>query len=192
MSLLEQLAAKAQVTGDVGDGLDKDLDRAQAEAHSLMGGALWVKKATAGVSGLMELIRKDFEEGKLDNLEGKQVFDLLSEWNRKSVECLLNFAELKKSEALVANGKVVGIKAAMEVVQNHHTAATVRAAQIQQAIASEESPQDEDEARAARRERAPGEHPGASPLDARRVEALKEAVTKKTRRGRKKVTREAG
>lgn len=193
MGLLEQLAAKAQVTGDVGEGLDKDLEQAQTDAHMLMGGALWVKRSITGISGLMDHIRKDFEEGRYENLDGKQVFDLLSEWNRKAAECLSNFAEMKKSEALAANGKVVGLKSALELVKKHHETATSRVSQILKAVESEEQPQDELDARAARRGRAPGEHPGPSPLDARRMEALKEEVApKKGRRGRKKVTQEAG
>jgi len=186
MSVLEQLAAKAQVTGDVGENLDKELTAAEAEAHAYMGGSKWLKEGTKGVSSLADHIRKDFEEGKFDALDGKQIHDLLLDYNRKACECMLNLSELKKAEALVANGRVVGLKNALEVVKRHHTTATVRAEQLLQAIASEEQPMDEEAARAARRERAPGEHPGPSSLDARRQEALQAGKsTKKTKRTKK-------
>ena len=160
MSLLEQLAAKAQVTGDVGESLDKELSAAEAEASERVGGAKALKAGTTGVSALMEHIRKDFEEEKFEGLEGKAIFDLLANYNRKAVECMLNFSEKMMAEALVANGKVAGLKGALEVVRKHHMASSTRAEQILKALAAEEKVEDEATVRAGRRERVPGEHPG--------------------------------
>jgi hypothetical protein len=189
MSALEQLAAKAQVTGDVGDGLDKALEAAKTEVDRLVGGAHWLKEGANKLSSLAEHINKDFEENKFDNLDGKAIHDLLLDYNRKATECILNFAELKKSESYGANGRVLGLKGALELVGKHHEAATMRAKQIMQAIESEEPPVDEAAAKEARRNRALGERPGPSPLDGRRLEALKSselpALEKKKKNSKK-------
>jgi hypothetical protein len=176
MSILEQLAAKAQVTGDVGEGLNGDIEAAQADVHRLQGGAIWLKEGVAKLASLADHIRKDFEDGKLASLEDKAVHDLLLDYNRKAQECLLNFAELKKSEGIATSGRLAGLKAALDLVQKHHQAAAVRATQIMQAVSAENPPENEAEAREARQARAPGEHPGPSALDGRRIEALKAEV----------------
>jgi hypothetical protein len=180
MNLLEQMAAQAKVTGDIGERLDQELEETRAQILKYEGGVFWLKDSTKGVGGLAEHVRKDFEEGKLENLDGKAVHDLLLAYNQRAIECMLSLAEKLKADGLVANGKLVGIRGALELTQRHHTAATARAAQITAAIENEIPAANEDEARAARRERLPGEHPGPSPLEARRQEALQQSFKKRT------------
>ena len=174
MSLLEQFAAKAQVTGDLGDKLDKDLENSQAEVHRLQGGYLYLKECAQKLASVAENIRKDFEEGKFESKDAKSIHDLLLDYNRKAIECVLNFSELKKSEGLAASGKMVGIKESLQLVKKHHLAATARASQITQAIESDEQPIDEQKAKESRKSRSIGEHPGQSSLDERRAEAMKD------------------
>lgn len=178
MSLLEQMAAKAQVTGDIGERIDKELQETHEAILKLEGGQHWVKESIKGVGGLAEHVKKDFEEGKLENLDSKAVHDLLLTYNERACECLLSFSKKLEGDRLVANGKLVGLRGSLELVQHHHTAASARAAQITAAIEDTTPAANEDEARAARRERQPGEHPGPSPLEARRQEALKTAHKK--------------
>jgi hypothetical protein len=184
MGVLEQLAAQAQVTGDVGEKLDTALEAAQAEVYRLQGGSLWLKAGTKGVGGLADHIRQDFEAGKFEGLDAKAIHDLLLDWNRKAVECMVNLADQKKSEGLAAEGKILGLREAMKLVQQSHDVASKRASMI----VAQEPPVDEQAARGERRARMPGEHPGPSPLDARRQEAAKAEVaeSEKPKRGRKK------
>ncbi len=186
MGVLEQLAAQAQVTGDVGEKLDTALEAAQAEVYRLQGGSLWLKAGTKGVGGLADHIRQDFEAGKFEGLDAKAVHDLLLDWNRKAVECMVNLSDQKKSEGLAAEGKILGLREALKLVQQSHDVASKRASLI--VAQAQEPPVDEQAMREERRARLPGEHPGPSPLDARRQESAKAEVaeSEKPKRGRKK------
>ena len=179
----------ARVSGDLGETLDKALEQARTEVARLQGQSMGIKAAIPGIGNLADHIRKDFEDGKLDGLDGKSVHDLLLDWNRKAIECLANLSEAKKAEAVGAEGRVIGIKDALLLVQKRHDNDTGQIKRLTELAMA--PPLDEAELKEARRGRAAGEHPGPSPLDARRQEAAKgltgqiEQVTK-PKRGRKK------
>lgn len=184
MSELATHQARLQVTGELGEGLDKQLDQAEADSNRLFGAAAGLAEGAKKLANLAEHIRKDFDEGKLDKLDGKGVHDLLLSYNRRASEQLANLAGQKKSEALVAQGRVSAFKESVALAQRYHNSALARCQQLQAPV---EEPEPEAAAKGRRRGRRAGEHPGPSPLDERRAAAKTAAKTAK-----KKATRKRG
>ena len=180
---LQEYKAKAAVTGDIGEGLAKDLAHARVDALQQEGGSKYIKEAIPGVEKLVEHMRRDMESGAFNTLEPKGVFEVLVRYNLRAVECLRNFADKCKADSLVSHGRAKAFSDAIGLVQNHHTSAVARAQHIiaaQEEAAKPVAEQETEEAaRARRKARAPGEHPGRSPLDARR------AAVKKPKKPRK-------
>jgi len=177
---LEGSLGKLEVTNDIGEALDKQLQQAENQAQQLLGGTTALKVAAKKVGALGEHISQDLEEGKLQFSTELEAATYTKEWIRRACEVLNNLAEKSKSEELVAHGKAKGLRDSMEMVGRHCKAAKARAEQLvaaaeeAQAKAAEGAKGDgaevpEDAARGGAR--APGERPGPSTLDERRAEA---------------------
>lgn len=132
---LERLKAKAEVTGQIGEGLDGALVGHLNETHRLAGRSEGMRQAADLVLKMHEHIRKDLDEGVIqDGMSAVQAADMAMKWITRTAEALSNAAERAKLEEIACHGKVTGIRLAIEVTQRAHNAACARAAQETAAI----------------------------------------------------------
>jgi len=184
---LDGFLGKLEVTNEIGEALDKQLQHAEDQAQQLFGGCAALKIGANKVSGLGEHVSKDLEEGKLQFASELEAAEYVKTYLRRASDVLLNLAERSKSDELVAHGKASAIRNTMEMVGRHCKSAKARAEQLvaaaqeAEALAKGEDPEpSEDTPRGPRTPRASGERPGPSPLDERRAEAAAERAKKGT------------
>lgn len=180
MSQLDLWLGKLEVTNELGEQLDKTLQRAESQAQQLHGGAAALKAGAEKVGALGVHVDRDLEEGKLDFDNALQAAEYIKKKIIQARECLLNLSEKSKSDELVAHGKVAGLREFMNTMQNHAKAARSRSEQLiaqAEELAKEleggTESKDESPPGERRRGRMAGQHPGRSPLDERRAEAAK-------------------
>lgn len=170
---LDGFLGKLEVTNEIGEALDKQLQLAESQVQQYVGGNSALRMGAVKVGELGVHVDKDLNEGKL-NFETELVASAyIKGYIRKASEVLLNLAEKAKSEELIAHGRVASIKESMEVVKKHCTVAKARAEQLvaQTQEAAKEAVEGPSEApEGDRRNRRPGQHPGPSSLDERRAE----------------------
>jgi hypothetical protein len=173
MSNLQGFLGKLEVTNEIGELLDKQLQLAEGQAQQYIGGSASFRLGAVKVGELGIHIDKDLEEGKLSFESELAAASYMKSYLRKASEVLLNLAEKSKNEELIAHGKVAALRESMEVVKKHCLSAKSRVEQLlaaaQEAAKEAETGVSEVEV-ADRRNRRPGQHPGPSSLDARRAE----------------------
>ncbi len=169
---LQVFIGKLEVTNEIGETLDKQLQLAENATQQLSGGSAAFKVGAEKVGALGVHVDKDLEEGKLAFASELEASAYIKKYIIRASEVLLNLAEKSKNEELVAHGRVAAIKESMEVVKKHAFAAKSRAEQIVAAqeemakLAADPDKLAEDD----RGARMPGQHPGRSSLDERRAE----------------------
>lgn len=184
MSQLDLWLGKLEVTNELGEQLDKQLQQAESTAQQLHGGSLALKAGAEKVGELGIHVTRDLEEGKLEFESALKASEYIHRKIIQAREVLLNLAEKSKADELVAHGKAAGLRGFMQTMQNHAKAAKARSQQLiaqaeELAKALEEQPTEESasapepEAADRPRGRMSGQHPGRSPLDERRAEAAK-------------------
>jgi len=172
---LDGFLGKLEVTNEIGEALDKQLQHAEDQAQQLFGGCAALKVGAAKVGALGEHVSKDLDEGKLQFESELAAAEYVKTYLRRASEVLLNLAERSKSDELVAHGKASAIRNNMELVGRHCKSARARAEQLVAAaqeaedIAKGKAPEPPEDG--PRGPRAPGERPGRSSLDERRAEA---------------------
>ncbi len=160
-----------EVTGELGQTLDKQMQVAENEVFHRQGGKDALKElALKMTNSLGDLARAERDEGKFNNLDENGVHAVVQRYLKRAFECCDNLAQQKQSEFLVASGKAAALREAVGVTQRFHDTARSRCQQLTAAV-EEATP--EPKAKARRKRRKPGEHPGESPLEARRAEAKK-------------------
>lgn len=176
MGQLDSWLGKLEVTNELGEKLDGDLQRAEQVAQHLHGGAAALKSGAEKIGELGTHVSRDLEEGLLEFETPLKAAEYTRKYLTRAREVLLNLAEKSKNEELVAHGKAAGLRVFMGTLQNHAKAAKARteqllaaAEEVQKAEESSEKEPDDDAPRRGR-VRLPGEHPGRSSLDARRAQ----------------------
>lgn len=134
MTSREYLKGKLDVSNDVGEGLDKLLENAEAEVQQRLGQAVAFKEGAEKVRLLHAHIDKDFEEGKLKGVADLEGLATVKLYVTRAAEALLNLSERAKAEHLVASGKAAQARQAVEFVQRHAVAAR---ASLEQTYAAE-------------------------------------------------------
>lgn len=117
---------RLSVSGDIGEKLDDQLEKAVAEANRKHGESAAYKAGAQAVAKLADHARKDHEEDKLT----KDELDLVLKWLRRGTEVCFNLAEKAKAEELVANGKAAAFRQSVGVAQRYHTSARSRLDQL--------------------------------------------------------------
>ena len=173
---LEGFLGKLEVTNDIGETLDKHLQKAEDQVQQLLGGATALKVGSVKVGALGEHVDKDLNEGKLQFESELAAAAYVKDYLRRAGEVLLNLAEKSKTEELVARGKATALRESLEVVGRHCKSAKVRAEQLAAAAeavaaAAKGEPTEPAEEGPRGGARMPGERPGRSTLDERRAEA---------------------
>lgn len=186
MALANKISGKLEVTGDIGERLDKQLEAARADANKCAGAAYWLAHAAdKSIPSIHAAIDRDFEDGKikLSDLESDlQLSSLIKLYVSKASESIKNLSIKKKHDEVGSHGRAQGLEEALKLVQKHHNAASVRAQQLiaaareLQAEAAKEPVATAEEPKAPR---LPGQHPGPSKASARRREAQVEQIKKK-------------
>lgn len=138
MTSREYLKGKLDVSNDVGEGLDKLLEQAEAEVQQRLGQAVALKDGADKVRLLHTHIDKDFEEGKLKGVTDLEGLATVKLYVTRAAEVLMNLGERAKAEHLVASGKAAQARQTVEFVQRHATAARVSLEQAYAAAAEEE------------------------------------------------------
>ncbi len=171
---LQVYLGKLDVTNEIGETLDKQLQLAENTAQQFAGGSQALRHGAAKVGELGVHVDKDLEEGKLQFTTELEVAAYIKRYITRAGEVLLNLAEKSKNEELVHHGRVAAIRESMEIVKKHCTSAKARAEQI--VAAQEEMAKmmaggaPPAEAPVDRGARLPGQHPGPSSLADRRAE----------------------
>lgn len=174
--LLERIAGKVELSGELGETLDKTLEQANNEAEQRRGMRHAYKDAGEKVKALHDHVSREMAEEKLPLSFDTQAeaASYIKRWINRAVEICNNLGDKAQSDLLIANGKAAALRQAVEVVQRHHNAAVARHNQLTAPPEEdEEEPESESEGKQRRRERRPGQHPGRSSLDERRTEAAK-------------------
>jgi hypothetical protein len=173
MANLDGFLGKLEVTNEIGETLDKQLQLAESQVQQYVGGNSALRMGAIKVGELGVHVDKDLNEGKLSFESELVAAAYIKGFIRKAGEVLLNLADKAKSEELVAHGRVASFKESLEVVKKHCTVARARAEQLvaQAQEAAKEVVEGPSEAQEGdRRNRRPGQHPGPSSLDERRAE----------------------
>lgn len=176
MSNLQGFLGKLEVTNEIGELLDKQLQLAEGQAQQYVGGSSALRLGAVKVGELGTHIDKDLEEGKLSFESELAAASYMKSYLRKASEVLLNLSEKSKNEELIAHGKVAALRESMEIVKKHCVSAKARVEQLLAAAqeAAKEAAQETAEGGSYveidRRNRRPGQHPGPSSLDERRAE----------------------
>ena len=171
MNKLDGFLGKLEVTNEIGEQFDKQLQAAENQAQQFQGGAASLRLGAVKVGELGTHIDEDLQEGKLAFESDLAAAAYMKSYLRKASEVLLNLAEKSKTEELLVLGKALALRESLEVVKKHAVSAKARSEQIiaaMEELAKEvagEKPATED-----RHNRLPGQHPGPSSLDDRRAE----------------------
>lgn len=169
---LQTILGKLEVTNEIGETLDKQLQHAENTTQQLAGGSASLRLGAVKVGELGVHVDKDLQEGKLAFESELVAAAYVKGFLRKASEVLLNLADKTKSEELVSHGRVAAIKESLEIVKKHCVNAKARAEQLVAAheeLAKIEAGNVPEEV-GDRRNRLPGQHPGPSSLDDRRAE----------------------
>lgn len=173
---LQTILGKLEVTNEIGETLDKQLQHAENTTQQLAGGSASLRLGAVKVGELGVHVDKDLQEGKLAFESELVAAAYVKGFLRKASEVLLNLADKTKSEELIAHGRVSALKESLEIVKKHCVNAKARAEQIVAAAqeAAKEAAQEAAEGGSYveidRRNRRSGQHPGPSSLDDRRAE----------------------
>jgi prophage DNA circulation protein len=171
---LDGFLGKLEVTNEIGEQLDKQLQHAEAQVQQYIGGSSALRLGAVKVGELGVHIDKDLQEGKLAFESELVAVAYVKGYLRKASECLLNLSEKSKTEELIAHGKTAALKESLEIVKKHAVVAKSRTEQLLAAmeeVAKEASGGiSQDDLSGDRRNRRSGQHPGPSSLDARRAE----------------------
>lgn len=180
---LDGFLGKLEVTNEIGEVLDKQLQQAEDQAQQLFGGCAALKMGASQIGKLGEHVDKDLDEGRLQFSTELEAAAYVKSYLRKAGEVLRNLADKSKSEELVAHGKGAAVRESMALVGRHCKAAKARAEQLMaaaveiQARADGKKPESPEEGPRGG-PRMPGERPGPSTLDERRAEAAAERAKK--------------
>lgn len=172
---LDGFLGKLEVTNEIGEQLDKQVEAAEHQVQQYIGGSSALRLGAVKVGELGIHVDKDMNEGKLVFENELAVSAYIKSYLRKASEVLLNLAEKSKTEEMIAHGRVSALKESLEIVRKHAITARARSEQIIAAMeeAAKEAqnpdsiPSTEEADRGSRR---PGQHPGPSSLDERRSE----------------------
>lgn len=173
MSNLQGFLGKLEVTNEIGEALDKQLQLAESQTQQYVGGSSALRLGAVKVGELGVHVDKDLAEGKLVFENDLVASAYVKAYLRRASEVLLNLAEKSKSEELVSHGKVAALRASMEVVKKYCISAKARVEQLLAAAeeaAREAGTNTPSQDEVDRRNRRPGQHPGPSSLAARRAE----------------------
>lgn len=132
MSDFAQWKGRAEVTGEIGTALAKDLSAAETTLHHIDGRlqALAVIQDKTVPSLHARVDAELAEDPEAFNIEPLQVAALVKRYITRMHEASENLKELAKAERIVAVGRRAGIEASMQVVQNYHSGAVSRASQL--------------------------------------------------------------
>lgn len=169
-----EVEGKLSVTGDIGEQIDGAHTAAEVRVQHLIGGRTSLLEYAKLAEKIVATVNQDLEEGKIP--VGGTELEIADYTKRKVlqvIEGMRNLADKMQQDRFIAEGQASAYRQAATIVQKYHDAAKVRQLQLQQAelelrLVKQEAPV-EDERRCERKKRAPGEHPGRSPLDARRL-----------------------
>lgn len=170
---LQTILGKLEVTNEIGETLDKQLQHAENTTQQLAGGSASLRLGAVKVGELGAHVDKDLQEGKLSFESELVAAAYVKGFIRKASEVLLNLSDKTKSEELVSHGRVAAMKESLEIVKKHCVNAKARAEQIVAAheeLAKIEAGNISEYEATDRRNRLPGQHPGPSSLDDRRAE----------------------
>jgi len=177
---LQVFLGKLEVTNEIGEQLDEQLQRVENTVQQLVGGGAALRLGANKVGELGSHVDRDLEAGKLQFTSELEVAAYVKKYIIRANEVLLNLAEKSKSDELVAHGKAAALKESMAVVKRFCTSAKSRAEQIvaaneelaKMAAAAGVDPAAVPAAVPAvdRGARLPGQHPGPSSLAERRAE----------------------
>jgi hypothetical protein len=178
---LDQWVGKLEGLNEIGEALTEQLQAAENEVQQFVGGKQALQAAAEKVGALGAAVSEDLEQGKLSFSSELEASEYIKKTIIRAREIVLNLAEGAKSREIAASGKVSALGVSRGLVIRHCKAAKVRAEQLTQAIEEAKdlknrSEGDLPEEPARRTSRGPGEHPGPSSLDLRRVQAIADKV----------------
>lgn len=170
--MIDRVAGRAEISGEIGEILDKSLEQARSESEQRKGMRFAYKDAGEKVSKLHDHVNQSRDEDELPLSFSSQAeaASYINRWITRAVEICGNLSEKSQAELLVANGKQSALRDALKVVQRYHNTSVSRYNQLT-SPPEEEDPESEEEGKQRRRNRRPGEHPGRSALDERRAAA---------------------
>jgi hypothetical protein len=172
---LDGFLGKLEVTNEIGEQLDKQLQQAENLVQQYIGSSSALRLGAVKIGELGTHIDKDLAEGKLVFDSELTAVSYMKSYLRKASECLLNLSEKSKTEELIAHGKTAALKESLEIVKKHAVVAKSRTEQILAAMeeAAKEAANPDaipSTSEVDRHNRRPGQHPGPSSLDERRAE----------------------
>jgi len=182
---LEKSDIKIGTINEIGSALDDLLEAALTKAEQAEGGKVLAKKGLAGIESILSAIDRDLDEGKFDEPPDgplKQAA-LIKRWVLRCDESLKNLLMQAEGTSLQTEGRVAGLKAAVEIAQKRKTAEVSKARALQEAIERgaiivEDAPDGENGGRPVGAH--PAQHSAAADIQQRREEAKadKEAKAK--------------
>lgn len=121
----------AKVTGDIGEQIDKTLTAAKDAAARLHGGRSALREVAGKVSASVGEHAKDaYQRGEFEGLEAQRVHEVVMGYVRRAAECALNLSDKYQSDALVAEGKVVALRAVLDTIGKYHNVHVERVKQL--------------------------------------------------------------
>lgn len=190
MGTVDEVRGRVQISGDIGEKLDKCKENAEQQELQLIGTIAAFKAAAKALESLHGHVDADMkavndgEDPKDSALfpsagSSLEIASYVKRYIDRAISLCHNLQAKAEVEKHIAAGKTAAYREAVQSVQKYHSASVTRAKQLISAIEElksgklEESEESEDEGTERRRARAPGEHPGASPHDDRRNQAAK-------------------
>lgn len=184
----DEIRGRVLISGNIGEKLDSMKEFAEREEQQALGAISALKSAVKSVSGLHAHVESDFteaQEGKVSAFPSGgtdlEIKTYVKRYILRASEACDNLRERASAERVAKAGKIAAFAEAVKVAQNFHDASVKRAQQLKeqmeealalQQMTPEEQQEHEEEQRQARKARAPGEHPGPSPLDVRRAQQV--------------------
>jgi len=169
---LHAFLGRLEVTNEIGETLDKQLQRAEDITQQFHGASEALKAASEKVTELGLHVDKDLQEGKISFASDLEIVAYVKRYILRAGDALSNLSLKYKNDELVASGKAVALKEAMGVVKNHCVTAKARAEQIMAAETelAKLAEKGEQPAETRGEGRLSGTHPGPSSLAERRAE----------------------
>lgn len=124
--VLHETAGRLEVTGAIGEKLQKQVDQAVAEENQHAGAAGAFAHAAQSVEGIGAHVAQAFKDGDFKGLSAPQVKAKIDDYLRQAATCCRNLVGLAKTKQVAAQGKSSAAQASLDLVANYHTSAKRR------------------------------------------------------------------
>ncbi|TPV96177.1 MAG: hypothetical protein B7733_06095 [Myxococcales bacterium FL481] len=116
-----EFKGRAQVTGDIGETLQKRLEALRSREQQHHGGVSMARDLEKVISSLGEKAANAYKDGYLDALEPEEVLQLIRAYLDDATTLCRDLADRAEKMGHVAAGQGAATQFAVDLVQRHHS-----------------------------------------------------------------------